>query len=98
VTEEDEEALELCIAAVLAGPDQARRRQIEKMLMDGDREEVGHLCAYIMQTRNLSLRPWEAPPCWGDTAGNAGRLVRRLRAAGVSIYHPDPLEALNGAE
>ena len=47
-----------------------------------------------MQMQKLGLPPWDAPPCWGDTTGAAGKLVKRLRAAGVSIYVPDPLAAL----
>ena len=95
MTEKDLEALEACIAAVLAGPDQGRRRQVEMMLMDGDRVEVGEFCAYVLQTDKLNLPPWESPPCWGDTEGPAGKLVKRLRAAGVSIYVPDPIAALS---
>jgi hypothetical protein len=94
MTEKDEEALEACIAAVLASGDQPRIRQVQSMLMDGDRVEVGEHCCYVMQTDKLNLPPWEAPPCFGDMTGKAGKLAKRLRSAGVSIYVPDPLAAL----
>ena len=45
MTEKDEEALEACIAAVLASGDAPRIRQVQKMLMDTDRVEVGEHCA-----------------------------------------------------
>ena len=58
--------------------------------------------------RNLRLRPWEAPPCdsqlvdrpkdiYGCRRGEVA-LLRKMLAANVSRYHPDPMQALAGAQ
>jgi hypothetical protein len=59
--------------------------------------------SYHCQVRSLRLKPWQAPPChggpdeigvgYGNTTGEV-RLRLRLRAAGLSLYEPDPAGAL----
>ena len=59
-------------------------------------EEVAKFAAYCAQHVSLNLRPWETPPCScsadGDGPGSA--LLRRLLAAGLSRFEPDPAAAL----
>ena len=91
----DDEALQLCIDTVLAGPDEKRHRQI-RAKMEEDPSDAAELCCYILQMKALDLPPWVSPPCWGEDEGNSptARLVRRLRKHSISIYVPDPLRAL----
>ena len=63
----------------------------------------------LARTTLLNLKPWQPPPCWqGDerpvddfaTAGRvaAWELRRRLLAAGLSAFEPDPVGALAAIE
>jgi hypothetical protein len=92
-----EDCLELALEMVLNGEEdvKGRHKQIRAKLAE-DRVDAAHLCVYILQTRNLNLRPWERPPCHstGEDKGPMGRLVRRLQKHGISECHPDPLQAL----
>ena len=67
-------------------------------------EEVAKFAARICQRDALNLTPWEYPPCNAhrtdhplDNDGSE-KLRDRMLAAGVSIYHPDPLRALGRSE
>lgn len=63
----------------------------------------------VAQSANLHLRPWQAAPidtcddglvdddCYGRRSGEVA-LRRRMVAAGVSIFEPDPERALADAE
>jgi hypothetical protein len=89
-------------------------RQIESMLASQPWEEVGVFAVYSCQDDNLHLEPWQVPPCWLRTDADvqaalsmphdhtgrreAGELVQRLLAAGLSRYEPDPLTAVEAAE
>jgi hypothetical protein len=89
-------------------------RQIEQKLRDEPWEDVGRFAAYSCQDKNLKLQPWQVPPCWlrtdrdveaalsmpHDHSGRreAGELVQRLLAAGLSRDEPDPLGALARVE
>jgi hypothetical protein len=48
----------------------------------------------------LKLRPWEVPPCniWGHHCANAIALRDRLVAAGLSVFEPNPMQALAETE
>jgi hypothetical protein len=47
------------------------------------------------QIRTLRLRPWECPPCFaGPDDEEARTLLARMRKARISVWHPDPLQAL----
>ena len=72
---------------------------------------VAELCAYSCQVDNLLLKAWETPPCHADEKdfspdpecsparnAEACALLRRMLAAGVSRWHPDPMKALEHAE
>jgi hypothetical protein len=69
--------------------------------------EVAEFAAYGCQMRALNLRPADCPPCWAyddierpagsafnQSIAAARALAGRMLAAGISIFHPDPLAAL----
>ena len=69
------------------------------------RLERALFCCLVVQSESLALKPWECAPCDcdpdpSDKAGfaeqrrPARQLADRLRAAGLSIYEPDPIAAL----
>jgi hypothetical protein len=81
------------------GPD-ARGDQIDRMLEDRDWFEVARFAAAYCQCRALNLKPWELPPVWVGVGEDpeAEKLWKRMRRAGVSKYHPDPIGACEAAE
>ncbi len=92
----DREALER--AMKFASRDPGRRWQ----LRDESWLAVATFAAYCMQSQNLHLKPWEYPPCWGSETPlgyhgdqrEAWELCKRLLAAGLSRWEPDPITAL----
>jgi len=71
-------------------------------------EDVARSAAYAVQIRTLRLKPWQAvpceagdaatdPPCYGHSLGEVA-LRRRMLAAGLSQFEPDPLTALSEKE
>lgn len=104
----DREALTRAIKLARAS-DPRRNAQIAAKLKTEPWLEVATFAAYCCQTERLNLRSWQPPPCWmGDdkpvddcpTAGRvaAWTLRRRLIAAGLSKFEPDPPAALHEAE
>ena len=100
----DRAALELALQQTLAEKDQSRVEQVQSMLKGRTRLEVSQFCSFHRQIAALKLRPWELPPCMGDLDnGNGGdeqalRLLKRMRRAGVSRWHPSPIAACEAAE
>ena len=80
--------------------DPGRAQQLQSKLQDEPWREVAEFAAYGCQMHALSLRPWRDPPCHADEDETkprdkaAQRLLRKMLAAGVSRYEPDPLAAL----
>jgi hypothetical protein len=69
--------------------------QLDDQLKDRPWLEVAEFSAYCCQVENLKLLPHQSPPC--GFIGNdpdAAALLRRLLAAGLSRYEPDPIAAL----
>jgi hypothetical protein len=66
-------------------------------------QQVARLASYVEQCRNLELLPHEVAPCWvidpDDTRidQEAAKLVREMLKAGVSQYHPNPMQAIKAA-
>ena len=64
--------------------------------------EVASFAAYCVQGEALRLKLWQSPPCRLSTEDGKvsdcdieGQiLLRRMIAAGLSIYEPDPMGAL----
>ncbi|MET4313549.1 hypothetical protein [Bradyrhizobium sp. RT4b] len=72
----------------------ARRRQVDARLAAGeDWGRVARSCSFNCQIDAMALQPWESTLAYADTP-EAHALVRRLKAAGLSRYEPDPLGAL----
>ena len=97
LTKIDKAALEL--AMEIARKDASTRKQLDAKLKDESWQAVAEFAAYGCQIRSLKLRPWQDPPCFGDPDGlkTEDQLARRLIDAGVSVWHPSPLEALQEA-
>ena len=76
--------------------------QVRLPLADACSRAMG--AVYHCQMETLRLRPWQTPPCWvGDERPHvddhrgevaAWELRRRLLAAGLSEFEPDPVAAL----
>jgi hypothetical protein len=104
----DKEALKRAIKLARAS-DPLRDRQIGHMLKDRTWFEVATFAAYSRQCDTLNLKPWQPAPCWmgdqrphdefpNDGKEAAWELRRRLIAAGLSEYEPDPPSALAAIE
>ena len=97
MTRKDLAALRRCID--VAERDPLRREQVRDMR---PRLERALFCCLVVQSESLALKPWECAPCESDPdpsdkagfAEQARQLADRLRAAGLSIYEPDPIAAL----
>jgi hypothetical protein len=90
----------LARAMTMAQKDRKLAAQLDKQLQDRPWHEVAEFAAYCLQCENLKLLPHQTPPCAviGDSrARDAADLLRRMIAAGLSEFEPDPLAAL-GAE
>jgi hypothetical protein len=91
-------------AMEIAKRDLLRAEQLEGKLLQGDPwAEVAEFAAYSCQIHALSLKPWQSPPCHADEDDpdeqdkKAQHLLRKMLAAGVSRFDPDPLAALERA-
>jgi hypothetical protein len=105
----DREALTRAIALARA-ESPARARQIDAMLAERRLWlRVAAFAAYGCQCDALHLKPWQSAPCHltdvkpiDDPQRHglfaAWDLRRRLLAAGLSAYEPDPIAALNAAK
>ena len=105
----DHAALTLALDRVLKrDPDPGRRAQVRAMLKQNGWYEAATFSAYHLQIealrKPLALKPWHSPPCHidlrlpEDVASPAGQLYLRMRALGISRFHPDPLMAVATAE
>ena len=105
----DRDALKRCIEMARTYP--GRSEQIDWKLNEGrcSWQDTAKFCAYLCQSKNLRLEIMEFPPAWlidaDDVEGpafkgkpQAAKLLRRLLAAGLSQYEPDPIRALAAAE
>lgn len=99
MTKIDKAALELALEMVLTGKDLNRAEQVRLILEEDGWRQAAKFCSYYLQMRRLRLKPWERPPCRLDRPDDseAGRLLGRMLAAGMSKYDPDPLAAMEDA-
>jgi hypothetical protein len=91
----DREALTRAMA--MARKDRRLARQLDAQLKERPWHEVAVFAAYCLQCDNLKLPPHQSPPCAvinNDRDRDAADLLRRMLAAGLSEFEPDPLAAL----
>src|SRR5262245_4461299 len=94
----DRDALERCME--IAQRDPGRADQLQSKLRDEPWHEVAEFAAYSCQIDALHLKPWQQPPCIVDEDDpdekdkDAQGLLRKMLAAGISRYEPDPMAAL----
>jgi hypothetical protein len=112
MTETDKAALAKAIE--IARKDPTRRRRLDDELAKGkDWRRVAGDCACWCQHDALTLMPWQLPPIYyaahldsvlrepfGDPSGRreAGEVLKKLLALGLSRFEPDPLGAIAEAE
>ena len=86
----------------------AYREHLEHIEKQSGWRFAAESASYHFQIRTLKLKPWEPPPSWvrdiegyleagDDGVGGwftAAKLAQRLRAAGLSLFEPDPPTAL----
>jgi hypothetical protein len=91
----DREALKRAMA--LAAEDPMRADQLRDQLQSRPWAKVAQFAAHLCQSKSLHLKPWERPPLSYDVRDqNPGAvLLRRLLAAKLSRFEPDPAAALN---
>jgi hypothetical protein len=101
----DQDALRRAFLLTMKQP--GRAKQLYAHLNEDDyaqgAADACSFAAFHQQVQNLSLPPWELPPCCigGDEARISPEIMAigdRLLKAGLSLYEPDPLEALAKAE
>jgi hypothetical protein len=90
----DRQALELAMQQ--ARRDSFTAAQLDSKLKGESWQEVAEFASFHCQIRALNLKPWQRPPCIADSDGHepADDLLRRMLAAGVSKFYPDPAKAL----
>jgi hypothetical protein len=83
----------------IAREDPLRAEQLDDKLRSEPWAEVAEFAAHVCQCRTLHLKPWELPPSSFDARDDdpGAELLRRLLAAGLSRYEPDPIAALERA-
>jgi hypothetical protein len=110
LTDLDRAALERCIP-VARGIEPIISRAISDILARDGWEEAAHYACHYCQVTSLNLMPFETPPAHMNLAAGlrlpfnsknrereSAELLKRMLAAGVSKYEPDPLSALKQAE
>jgi hypothetical protein len=103
----DREALTRALEMARAESKQ-ERAHFDALLSRQGWEEAALSACFVCQSRTLKLRPWQAPPVHvhddevtGPSYGHRPEeiaLRRRMLAAGLSVYEPDPIAALEAAE
>ena len=100
----DTHALALAFVQAEDHGGERRKRQFEALRARGrSYQQIARLASYVEQCRNLELRPHEVAPCWVIDPDDpridqeAAKLVREMLKAGVSQYHPNPMQAIKAA-
>jgi hypothetical protein len=81
----------------LAEPDRAEQLQY-KLQHDGW-YSAAKFAAYHRQVESLHLQPWQTPPCSAaartHTDEEIQEIIRRLLRLNLSLFEPDPLDAID---
>jgi hypothetical protein len=106
---EDKAALERALV-IVRSLDARIVNAVETLLKTSTWQEAAEYAVFHVQTSRLHLRPWMCPPCWANdeidatqpsrygNKPNEVELRQRLRRAGLSVFEPNPLEAIAQAE
>jgi hypothetical protein len=102
LTRNDRDALERALK-LTRQESEGRAQQLLRMQLDDGWFYAARFASYSCQVDALHLKPWEHPPIWVDDPDDypdreAARLLKRMLAAGVSRFDPDPMRALEAAE
>jgi hypothetical protein len=102
LTKTDIAALELALK-LAREESPGRAQQLALKLAEDGWWPTARFAAYSCQVDRLHLKPWEHPPCWCDDPDDypdreAARLLKRMLAAGISQFDPDPMAALEAAK
>ena len=95
----DHAALLECLALGERHPDIGRAPPDD----DSSWRERAEWSCWVLQVRDLNLRPWQIAPCDVDLDGDnpeeaaARVLLKRMLDAGMSRYDPNPSQALQFA-
>jgi hypothetical protein len=101
--QKDREALEQAMAMARLESD-GRSAQLDAKLKHEPWEDVAAFAASCCQSATLGLHPWQDPVCdidlddVRDDDREGAELLRKMLAAGISRYEPDPMRALERAE
>ena len=100
LTEVDREALQRALDMTLAEPDCAE--QIRHKLQHDGWHEAARFAAYHQQVKSLRLQPWQSPPCSAAARTRTDKelleISRRLVRSGLSLFEPDPLDAIDAKQ
>jgi hypothetical protein len=75
LTDTDIVALQRALDLGLNSADRGRAEQVQSMLEDRSWREVAMFASYHLQSKNLSLHPWQTPPCWIRDAEEANAIL-----------------------
>jgi hypothetical protein len=95
LTDADRDAMAWAIT-VARRESPTRAKQIDAKLRNEPFEAVGRFAAFSAQIASMHLQPWESTVVYADSR-EAHALLRRLKAAGLSKFEPDPIAALEQA-
>jgi len=109
LTEADRVAMQTALDWVLKYDAPDCQEQIKHKLKEDGWYDAASFAAYHLQCarlrRQLGMRPWDSPPCHliddpGNVVGNGtcAELAFRMDALGISLWHPDPIQAVADAE
>lgn len=101
MTPTDKQALVDCMTIARRDPEYAAH--LDDMLKNRSWTDVARSACWRCQREALRLKPWQIPPMYLDVDelrrewdAPGQQILRRMLAAGVSRYAPDPLQALKG--
>jgi hypothetical protein len=102
LTKADIEAMQRALE-IGRGESEAYAAHLDRIATQRGWPEAAASAVHHLQIKNLVLKPWQCPPCdchsdeigpgYGRSRGEV-LLRRRMLAAGLSLYEPDPIAAL----
>jgi hypothetical protein len=98
-SEVDMDAFRRALAMALNSREPGRARMFERMLKNESWLACAKAAAHFCQTRTMQLPPFMSAPVNGPGNGaESDALLKRMLAAGISQFEPDPAAALSAKE